>query len=527
MKQVVKYNNQIRQYKCADYEIWFDNEIKLDYVRLRLEGAKKVSAKYRKKYDINIHCSSVKLVNRDQHFTDNTIAFDDLFPINADNVPNSLASNIVKAVENLKKSKSQSAEGLFHLAINKNGDVMHAIPFSLIKANDGSIVLLDFENRYQNKDLKALGVDHVIGVSNYRAIGDDSADKGKSQQNDNHSCTVFAMNTLKNCAIDKKLIDQIAKNPQAKIVALNKMILGQNSNTIGGLNKEKSDKYVRKNDDKKDVNLKAFRKGFDYIEIPNSSNLEESASFRLMINTLSDNTKNKLKSIDEARLNYKDYLLLSPQLNSKFAKKFDQSLGDNSIKQLKFYHPNAVVEVDDDRFDFSTSRENIISRQVGQDGNQSSKTILSILGDALQEVNGAMKVKFDIKSAALVALLAVRNGGVGNATEALERDLKKLGYNDEDNNKSLTQFIKFAKKLSATFQKKCQEGQIYTGNQNANNHLTGMRMKRMGNISDIFKDDAETKKSIRIVCEKLDAPNQTEVVGPAAQALGGRTTHIP
>ena len=190
-------------------------------------------------------------------------------------------------------------------------------------------------------------------------------------------------------------------------------------------------------------------------------------------------------------------------------------------------NPNAVVEVDDDRFDFSTSRENIISRQVGQDGNQSSKTILSILGDALQEVNGAMKVKFDIKSAALVALLAVRNGGVGNATEALERDLKKLGYNDEDNNKSLTQFIKFAKKLSATFQKKCQEGQIYTGNQNANNHLTGMRMKRMGNISDIFKDDAETKKSIRIVCEKLDAPNQTEVVGPAAQALGGRTTHIP
>ena len=244
------------------YSLHTDTNIGLQYVRLREKGLREIASYYAKKY-------AEKNLRIDVFAENHPTSEKDSLLVEERPEKDALIKKLQEIANTLQNDK---VRGLTYLINNKNGDVMHAMPFVVAKGADNAVRIIDFEGYF--------GADQTISNFQIRAVENyNKNNKGRSQD-DQHSCTVFATDTLKNCLIDDAFVRDVVGSSVHPVI-LNKMILGQNEDYISDLSEEKKEKYIRKlanRDDleegeKKEINLKAFYKGHHYAYLLNEDHI--------------------------------------------------------------------------------------------------------------------------------------------------------------------------------------------------------------------------------------------------------------
>ncbi len=311
-----------------NYELHLDETDGLQYVRLRKSGLEKISAQYAEKYENK----KLKIdVFAENHATSEAKS------LQADNQPDK-DKLILELTRTADKLQNGEVRGLAYLINNKHGNVMHAMPFVVAKTNNGLVEVVDFEDYLPAEKIE--GFNRVRSVKNYK-----KNDVGLSK-NDHNSCTVFAIDTLKNCLIDDAFVKDVTSGSRHPVI-LNKMILGQNQSFIENLSEEKRIKYVRDLKDENDleagevkqINLKAFYKGHFYANKLNPEHL----------NLLDDTTKKKVLEIDHTRREAKTTNFLdkknTDQATNALAKKWLQDARNNIVKKQKL---SEIIEKKED-----------------------------------------------------------------------------------------------------------------------------------------------------------------------------------
>jgi hypothetical protein len=262
------------------YSLHTDTNIGLQYVRLREKGLREIASYYAKKY-------AEKNLRIDVFAENHPTSEKDSLLVEERPEKDALIKKLKEIANTLQNDK---VRGLTYLINNKNGDVMHAMPFVVAKGADNAVRIIDFEGYF--------GADQTISNFQIRAVENYNKNNEGRSQSDQHSCTVFAIDTLKNCLIDDAFVRDVSSGSRYKVI-LNKMILGQNEGYISDLSKEKKEKYIRKlvNADDleagetKEINLKAFYKGHHYAYLLNEDH----------INSLDKKTQEAVSEIYQVR----------------------------------------------------------------------------------------------------------------------------------------------------------------------------------------------------------------------------------
>ncbi len=162
---------------------------------------------------------------------------------------------------------------------------------------------------------------------------------------------------------------------------------------------------------------------------------------------------------------------------------------------LKLYRPSNVLPGSGDRFDFSTSNANIKARLDSSGPQNNAKDYFN------NEIANFLKSAAEIsdltkEDAAIILIIAIKNGGIGNEKAKLQADLRSIRITDTA---AMEEFISKANKFSLSFQQKCFKASLFTGNA-APENFVGMRLKRI-NIDDVpdifnkmFKETGEFGK---------------------------------
>jgi hypothetical protein len=156
-----------------DYEIWLNEEEKLEYVRLRPEGLRTLANLYQTRTD-KPQTSSISVVEFKTESEE--------FSFDKRNHPDyleELKKELKKVVDDLRDGETQ---GMLFCITGKNGNSIHTIPF-LIQRDKSSIKILDFEDHLQEIEGRNIVINKV---ANYR-------DAQKSP----HGCGTFALDTIK------------------------------------------------------------------------------------------------------------------------------------------------------------------------------------------------------------------------------------------------------------------------------------------------------------------------------------------
>jgi hypothetical protein len=213
-------------------ELWQDQTNNLVYVTLRAEGLRRIAQDYKRRKGVDIEVAEYRSTSSDYYYTSGS-----------SHQTETVVSEISKSLNSLARGASK---GLVYLIKNAHGYTMHAFPFLLQMGMDGVARVLDFE-----KKLADVVCDQFlrIEVGGYQGM-----------QKDHHSCTVFAIDTLKNCLTYERFLSQISTRVHRAEVP--KMFLAQGRDLYGSkLNQEKFTKYV---DRTSEINRKALYKGHHY-----------------------------------------------------------------------------------------------------------------------------------------------------------------------------------------------------------------------------------------------------------------------
>lgn len=271
----VNFNRQRLVKKSAYYELWRDETDGLEYVRFKAEGLRKIAKKYKDQKRVQIEVSEQK-IDSDDHF----------YTRGSNHSPESLLQKLQEMARGLRDGESK---GLIHLFSNKGGYVMHAAPFLVTKVA-GKVVVSDFEGHLAG----GAGLPSEFSVKQVSGYRD--------AQKDNHSCTVFAIDTLKNCLMNKGFLAEVAKD--GSVLACPKMALGQGRDFAAGLPQDKKKKYVLGG--LEGVNRKAIYKGHDYARLINPRHRE----------LLGEETRDVLQFVDQAREAAKKARQIEPVVTS-------------------------------------------------------------------------------------------------------------------------------------------------------------------------------------------------------------------
>lgn len=136
------------------------------------------------------------------------------------------------------------------VALSKRGNFLeHAYPFIIFR-NGGDFFCIQFERDYLETEFSELFSKNFF-VPQY-----------EDMQKDFDSCTVFALNTIKNCLASKDFI-ALVKSGAIEEFELPKKTIGQGSLYVKEMSAEKTEKYVLEYNGKK-LNFKAFYKAHNY-----------------------------------------------------------------------------------------------------------------------------------------------------------------------------------------------------------------------------------------------------------------------
>ena len=256
-----------QRYSNDYYELWNDPD-GLEYVRLKSQGLLEISNHYFERgnnIDIRIEerwLNSKEYSLREGQFPDQ--------------------NDFLGSMRNLSETmENGEIKGLIYSVENRYGHVMHTMPFAVAKKNNGETEIVDFEGWFQ---------DHMaINGINIRQVENYFEQKGKRAQLDHHSCTVFAIDTLKNCLSSKKFAQDVMT--ENGYITLDKMALGQSKEYREKLSESKKNSYIFHDDRSSKHNLKAFYKGHQYAEIINEDHK----------NLLQQNSRRLVDDIDENR----------------------------------------------------------------------------------------------------------------------------------------------------------------------------------------------------------------------------------
>jgi len=218
-----------------NYELWEDSEEAGDgglrYVRFRGPGLRKIVNNYQ-----------TDLRYKDNNIRIDVIDFDDLQ--SEEETINAIAGTLA----------DDESRGFIYLEMD-DGLVNHAAPFFLTKKGEMT-TLVNFEND-PDCDLSKLREDIIVKKINPAKDYFYKSDFGS--QADLHSCTVFALNTLKHC-FDPEFINRL-KTEEGEYIDLPKTSLGQTKPHKSFLPEDKKEKYFIS-----ERNYKAFYKGHDLAQ---------------------------------------------------------------------------------------------------------------------------------------------------------------------------------------------------------------------------------------------------------------------
>jgi len=258
-----------------DYEIWFNEKDKLEYVRLRPEGLKKLANQYQTRTD-KPQTSSISVVEFKTESGE--------FSFHREHHSNYL-EELKKELEKVNNALvNGETQGMLFCITGKNGNSIHTIPFLVQKDNSGNSKILDFEDHLK-EDPNPTEERRVIKIENY--IG---------AQKSLHGCGTFALDTVKNCLTDHWFLDALLKTQtQNDKFTLPKMVLGQGKDYNSKLSADKKSKYVID-----DVNRKSLYKSHQYAQLLNPNHLaslQKSETLELILKVSQARTTAKLKPL--------------------------------------------------------------------------------------------------------------------------------------------------------------------------------------------------------------------------------------
>jgi len=245
---------RINEFSNSDYEVWRNpSENNLQYVRLRAPGLRTLVTQYQAKFpersiDIEVlvgKVSSEKAASNQ----------DSAFALDPQHFEKRKSEIIRKFKEDSESLAPGASKGFLISFQNADDFLMHTIPYFITKDNRGNVTLVNFENHFSLTDQDVGPGVKIKNIDQKKPYGCDA----NGTQVDAHSCSVFAINTLKHCFTDDGFIDHVQGASQT--VTLPKMVLGQTKVHKADLPQEKKEKYFEG-----EVNRKAIYKGHDYAE---------------------------------------------------------------------------------------------------------------------------------------------------------------------------------------------------------------------------------------------------------------------
>lgn len=392
------------------YELW-NYPDGLEYVRLKSQGLLEISNHYFER-DNNIYIRIEKCWLNSKEYSLRELPFPD-------------QNDFLRSVRNLSETmENGEIKGLIYSVENRDEHVMHTIPFAVAKKNNGETEIVDFEGWFQGQ--RAIKGINIRQVENY------FEQEGKRAQLDHHSCTVFAIDTLKNCLSSKEFAQDVMT--ENGYITLDKMALGQSEEYRERLSESKKNSYIFHDDRSSKHNLKAFYKGHQYAEIINADHK----------NLLQQNSRRLVDDIDENRRARKESERECPRVDSEIKIEPSTSIKAVMIEPLmtnekSFYYGGgkrgnkfrAVAAVYTNQKIVENTFIDILSK-IADDKGLNKMQVMAIIEKSKEQ--GSLKRK-------------------GN--EALEDII------DVSGNVIVTG--EQAKKFSAAFQKECKKSGIYTG----------------------------------------------------------------
>lgn len=261
-----KFGWQTLNYEDENYEIWHNESDDLQYIRLKTAGLKKLAEKYNNPAEGKIkvppiHVEEMRFDESERFWYGRSLIKGKEFMLH-DKI-----SQVVEALE------VTQANGLIINATNKEGYLMHTLFFLVVKGQDSLVRVADFES-----DLPGLEKDGLVNIGSngrdYQILPIEISNycnytnTDLRAQKDPHSCSVMAIDILKNCLVDGDFLTSVIAfqpNPaQKNSIELPKVILGQGGSYIQKLSEEKREKYVVRDHEDHEVNYKTFYKGHDY-----------------------------------------------------------------------------------------------------------------------------------------------------------------------------------------------------------------------------------------------------------------------
>ena len=440
------------------YELWNDPNV-LEYVRLKSKGLQEISNHYFKRDEkIYIKIAKCRLDSEEYSLKQEQLLDKDPFL--------QVVNNLSKAMEN------GEIKGLIYSVENRNGHVMHAIPFAVAK-NNGETEIIDFEGWF--KEWSKISGINIRQVENYFEQED------KRAQLDHHSCTVFAIDTLKNCLSSKKFAQDVMN--ENGDITLDKMALGQSEEYRERLSESKKNSYIFDDRGSKH-NLKAFYKGHQYAEIINKYHR----------NLLQEESLVVVEKIDENRLARKKSERQWETRESEINIDPTTSIKALMVKPL-ITNRNSLYYNDERGNKFR------VVAGVYETAAQIQETFINILSKISHDkVLNKMQVMAIIEKS--------KEKGSLKGDEALEDII------DVSGNVIVTG--EEAKKFSAAFQKECKKSGIYTGREEGIIKYVGLRLtfipdsvvKDVGKMKiDDFEsraDNEDLKNNQRLVEKKIN-----------------------
>lgn len=274
------------------YEVMVDKETSLDFVRLYKDGVDLISRKYTEKYGIKI--SPVEFEKKS---------------------PDDLALRIKPIIEEI-----QNNEFIGVVALSKRGNFLeHAYPFIFFRKG-GDIFCIQFEEDFLETDFSKLFSKNFF-VPQYQDM-----------QKDFDSCTIFALNTIKNCLASKDFI-ALVESATTEELELLKRTIGQGSLYVREMSAEKAEKYVLEYNGKK-LNFKAFYKAHNHALQINPMHLDMLSPESRKIYETIDLRRREFK-IKKEEVSFEDDVVDLPDLSVSDPKKenFKKFLDENLVKK--------------------------------------------------------------------------------------------------------------------------------------------------------------------------------------------------
>jgi hypothetical protein len=527
------------------YSLHTDTDIGLQYVRLREKGLKEIASHYAKKY-------ADKNLKIDVFATNHPTSEKDSLLVEERPKKDALIKKLKEIANTLENGK---VRGLTYLINNKKGDVMHAMPFVVAKGADNAVRIIDFEGYFgTDQTISVIENSQIRGVKNYN-----QNNKGRSQ-NDHHSCTVFAIDTLKNCLIDDAFVRDVVGSSVHPVI-LNKMILGQNEDYISDLSEEKKEKYIRKKlsnrDDleageEKEINLKAFYKGHHYAYLLNEDHINSLDKETQEAVSEIYQVRREIKGRDSDSQNKKDPT--ASAANAAIATKWLQKARENITKKqvfeaLKEYRDeeknvSEVEQVDqkdlkeiliklpssspskkDDGFEVkafvnnrvletskgawaNTERQNNYRTLDGayDSGREEEKStmfmiLVNIASDPrVKKLNKNQDLK--IEEILKIVETAKNKGGITHEKDGAD------GYKKQENIGIEKISNALAKTVSGIYQKECEACGIYSGRK-----TSGVKSATVGSRMTFIPDEVEKMLSEVVVSKEINEHFKKEVSG--------------